>query len=58
MNFLLNNLFAVASESEANMLDDLLIRAGIWWRCPDCQAFNTTEHACCEDCGTMGGSTS
>jgi hypothetical protein len=47
----IQRLYAVADDSEIEALDDLAIRAGLLWRCPQCQNLNPETVSPCEDCG-------
>lgn len=48
---LLARLLAVATDGEASILDDLAIRAGILWRCPNCAWHNVADDDLCGACG-------
>lgn len=48
---LITAMLDVATDTEANALDDLLVRCGYWWQCETCKAYNVVTSALCEDCG-------
>jgi len=48
----ITQLYNVATDAEASMLDDLRIRAGWIWRCPECDWFNKADFAFCDNCST------
>ena len=52
----LGRMYDVASDNESAMLDDLALRAGIRWQCPEpCRWMNREEDRQCGGCGRERG---
>lgn len=47
----ITDLYDVATEYERDVLDDLRIRAGWLWKCPECSWHNVPEDTICDGCG-------
>jgi hypothetical protein len=53
-NEVLNKLQQVATDSEAQIIEDLAVKAGYWWRCndEDCRCVTPVGEAVSAMCGT------
>ena len=51
MEYLISDLYAVASDDEADVLDDLRKRAGHTWSCEECNWTNVADENECPNCG-------
>lgn len=47
----LQDLYAIATDHEADVLSDLQLRAGWLWKCPACSYNNESGTFDCEGCG-------
>jgi hypothetical protein len=49
------SLWNTADDEEANMLDTLALRAGVFWQCAGCRFNNPNDIDTCDSCGALKG---
>lgn len=47
----LERILRVADDNEMDVIDDLMVRAGILWKCPECAWRNQEHDLECDGCG-------
>jgi len=48
---IIERMMAVATDSEADTIRDVLVRCNIFWRCSSCSCTFTQDVTSCEQCG-------